>query len=93
MLQCNQCSVQYIGKTKHCLSDRFGEQRLAIKKAIAKQHIDQPNTVSDHFNNVEFVPLKLISYDREAIHKAREAFLIFKGKNLQPFGLNKNGQI
>ena len=56
--------VQYIGETKHHLNDRFSEQRHAIKKAIAKQHIDQPAPVSDHFtlpdhsmDNIELVPL------------------------------------
>ena len=49
MIQCNKCNVQYFGRTKRHLSDRFVEQRRAIEKAIVKQHIDQPTAVTDHF--------------------------------------------
>ena len=80
-------TVQYIGETKRQLSHRFGEHRPAIEKSIAKQHIDQPTAVSDHFtlpthsiDNIELVPLELIASNRDAIRKARKAFLISKGK-------------
>ena len=49
MIQCSRCKVQYIGETKRQLSDRFGEHRRAIEKAITHRHIDQPTAVSDHF--------------------------------------------
>ena len=99
MIQCNKCNVQYIGETKYHLSDRFSEHRCAIEKAIAKQHIDQPTAVSDHFtlpahsiDNIELVPLELITLGRGAIHKAREAFLISKDKTLGLFGLNRRDE-
>ena len=64
------------------------------KKAIAKQHIDQPTAVSDHFtvpaysmDNIELVSLELITSNRDAVRKAREAFLISKGKTLEPLVL------
>ena len=67
MIQCNKCNVQYVGEIKRHLSDRFGEHRRAIEKAIAKQQIDQPTAVEDHFilpahsmDNIELIPLKLI---------------------------------
>ena len=41
--------IQYIGETKRQLSDRFGEHRRAIEKAIEKQHIDQPTALSDYY--------------------------------------------
>ena len=94
MIQCNKCNVQYIGETK--------QHRHAIEKAIAKQHIDQATAVSDHFNlpahsmnNIELVPLaiELITSNIDAIRKAREAFLISKGKTLEPFGLNRHDEI
>ena len=100
MIQCNKCNVQYIGKTKRRLRDRFGEHRLAIEKAIAKQHNDQQTVVSDHFTppvhsieNTEFVPLELITSNRDAIRKEREEFLISKGKTLEPFGFNRSDEI
>ena len=34
MIQCSKYRMQYIGETKRQLSDRFGEHRRAIKKAI-----------------------------------------------------------
>ena len=48
MIQCNKWNVQYVGETKRQLSNRFGEQKRAIKKAITRQYIDQPTAVSDH---------------------------------------------
>ena len=42
-------TVQYIGETKRHLSDRFGEHRRAIEKAMTQQHINQPTAVSNHF--------------------------------------------
>ena len=44
----NSATNATLGETKRHLSDRFGEHRRAIEKAIAKQHIDQPTVVSDH---------------------------------------------
>ena len=61
---CATNNVQYIAKTKRHLSDIFGERR----RAIEKQHIDQPTAVSDHFSlpahsmdNIELVPLELVT--------------------------------
>ena len=81
MIQCNKCSVQYIGETKRHLSHRFGEHRRAIEKAIAKQQNNQPTAVADHFtlpahsmDNIELIPLELITSNRDAIRKARKPF-------------------
>jgi len=95
MIQCNKCNVQYIGESKRHLSDSFGEYRRAIEKNIIQRHINQPTAVSDHFtllahsmDNIELVPLELINSNKDAIRKARETFLISKGKTLEPSGLN-----
>ena len=81
MIQCSRCKVQYIGESKSQLSDRFGEHRRAIEKAITHRHIDQPTAVSDHFtlpghsiNDIELIPLELIHSNRDSIRKAGEAF-------------------
>ena len=57
-----KCRIQYIGETKRRLSDRFGEHRRAVEKAITQRDIDQPTAVSDHFtlpghslNNLELI--------------------------------------
>ena len=95
MIYCNKCTVQYIGKTKRHLSDSFGEQR----RAIEKQHFDQPTAVSDHFtppahsmDNIELVPLELVTSNRDAVPKARETFLIAKGKSLELSGLSRRDE-
>ena len=98
MMQCNKCNVQYISETKCHLSDRFGEHRRAIEIAITQRHIDQPTVVSDrltlagHFmKKIELFSLELITSNRNAIRKEREAFLISKGRALEPSELNPRG--
>ena len=65
-----------------------------------KQHIDQPTAVSDHFalpvhsmDNIELVPVELITSNRDAIRMARETFVISRGNTLEPFGLNRRDEI
>ena len=89
-----------VGETKRRFSDRFGEHRRALEKAITQRHIDQPTAVTDHFtlpahcmHNIEFVPFEIINSNRDAIRKARETFLISKGKTLEPSGLNRRDEI
>ena len=97
MIQCSICKVQCVGKTKRQLSERFGEYRRAIEKAITQGHIDQPMaiTVSDHHsvNDTELFSLELIHSNRDSIRKAREAFLISKGKTLVPHGMNRRDEL
>ena len=80
------------------------EHRRAVEKAITQRDIDQPTAVSDHLtlpghslNNLELIPLELIKRrypkDRDAIWKAREAFLIYNGKTLEPSGVNRRDEI
>ena len=66
------------------------------KKPSPDRHIDQPTAVSDHFtlpghsiNDIDLIPLELIHSNRDSIRKAREAFLISKGKTLEPHGINR----
>ena len=69
---------------------------------LKKKRIDQPTAVSEHFTlpahsidnmYIELVPLELITSNRDAIRKAREAFLVSKGKTIEPFGLNRRDEI
>ena len=99
MIQCSKCNMQYIGETKRHLSDRFGEHRRAIEKAIQRHHINQPTAVPDHFslpghsiNNIELIPLELIKSNRDGIRKARVALLISKGNTLEPHGINRRDE-
>jgi len=99
MIQCSRCKVKYIRETKRQLGDRFEEHRCAIEKPITQSHTDQPSTVSDHFtlpghsiNDIELIPLEIIHSNRDSIRKAREAFLISKGKTLEPHGINRRDE-
>ena len=71
---CEDEVFPYIGETKRRLSDRFGEHRRAVEKAITQRDIDKPTAVSDHFtlpghslNNLELIPLELINSNRDVI--------------------------
>ena len=66
--------------------------------AITQRHIDQPTVVSDHLTlaghfmkNIELFSLELITSNRDVIRKEREAFLISKGRALEPSELNPRG--
>ena len=50
------------------VSDKFGERRRAIEKAMKQRLIHQPNAVSDHYSfpghstiDIELIPLELYS--------------------------------
>ena len=81
--------------TKRRLKDRFNEHRRTI---------DNPNTKSkpaEHFlaapnhtaNDMQLIPIEKVYSNRDSIRKAREAFLISKGRTLFPHGLNIREEI
>ena len=89
MIQCNRCNLQYIGETKRRLKDRFSEHRRTIDNADAKS---EPTTAAKHFlsstnHTANDMQLKIFS-SRDSIQKAREAFLIQKGRTINLDGLN-----
>ena len=44
-------------------------------------------------NDIELIPLELILSSRDALRKAREAYLIERGQTLEPKGINKREEI
>ena len=56
----------------------------------------KPTTAAEHFlsspnhtaNDMLLIPIEKIFSNRDSIRKAREAFLIQKGKTIDPAGLN-----
>ena len=84
MIQCKRCKNNiYIGDTKRTLRERFKEQRQATL------HANATAAVPSHFNqpghsiaNMELIPLKLQPTLIMSRRKAREAFLIDKGKTV-----------
>ena len=93
MIQCNRCNLQYIGETKRRLKDRFNEHRRTIDNPNNKS---KPTTAAEHFlsspnhtaNDMLLIPIEKIFSNRDSIRKAREAFLIQKGKTIDPAGVN-----
>ena len=93
MIQCNCCNLQYIGETKRRLKDRFNEHRRTIDNPNNKS---KPTTAAEHFlsspnhtaNDMILIPIEKIFSNRDSIRKARETFLIQKGRTIDPDGLN-----
>ena len=93
MIQCNRCNLQYIGRMKRCLKDRFNEHRRTLDNPTTKS---KPTIAAEHFlsssnhtaNDMQLIPIEKIFSSRDSTRKAREAFLIQKGKLLDPDGLN-----
>ena len=93
MIQCNRCNLQYTGETKRRLKDRFNQHRRTIDNPNNKS---KPTTAAEHFlsspnhtaNDMLLIPIEKIFSNRDSIRKAREAFLIQKGKTIDPAGLN-----
>ena len=62
-------------------------------------NISKPTTGSEHFltndhsaNDITLIPLERIKSNRDSARKAREAYLIERGKTLEPLGINKKAR-
>ena len=73
-------------KIKRRLKDLFNERRRPVDNP---SNISKPTTVSEHFlandhsaNDIILIPLELIKSNRDSVRKAREAYLIERGKLL-----------
>ena len=97
MIQCNRCNLQHIRETKRRLKDRFNEHRRTIDK-LNPNNKSKPTTAAEHFlsspnhtaNDMLLIPTEKIFSIRDSIRKAREAFLIQKGRPIDPNGLIMN---
>ena len=87
MIQCNRCNLQYIGETKRRLKDRFNEHRRTIDPP-QPQNTSSPPLTKPLLNDMQLIPIEKVYSNRDSIRKAREAFLISKGRTLSPHGLN-----
>ena len=70
----------------------FDQHRRTIDNSNTKS---KPTTAAEHFlssnhlaNDMQLIPIEKIFSNRDSIRKAREAFLIQKGRTLDPDGLN-----
>ena len=78
-------------------SDRFNEHRRPVDNP---SNISKPTRVSEHFlanvhsaNDVTLNPLELIKSNRDSVRKTREAYVIERGKTLEPLGMNKKDEM
>ena len=93
MIQCNRCNLQYIGETKQRLRDRrtIDNPNTKSKPTTATEHfLTAPNHTA---NDMQLIPIETVYSNRDSIRKAREAFLISKGRTLLPHGLNIREEI
>ena len=94
----NWCLVSVVGlETKQRLKDRFNEHRRPVDNPC---NISKPTTVSEHFltndhsaYDITLIPLELTKSNRDSVRKAREAYLIERGKTLEPLGINKKDEM
>ena len=84
MIECKKCKKQYIGETKRTLRERFSEHRQATNNT---NHANASAAVPAHFNSpghslsdIRLIPLELQKLNDTSRRKAREAYLIDKGK-------------
>ena len=91
MIQCKRCNLQYIGKTKRRLKDRFNEHRRTVDNSQSKS---EPTGAAKHFmysrdhiaNDMQLIPIEKVSSDQDL--GARETYFKQKGKTIHPYGLN-----
>ena len=95
MIECVKYKKQYIGETKRMLHERFKEHRQATNNP---NHPNATAAVPTHFNlpdhsskDMRLIPLELHVQrpsNNGSRRKAREAYLIERGRTLPPEGLN-----
>ena len=82
-----------MGELKRRLKDRFNEHRRTLDNANTKSKF---TTVAEHFlssphnisKDMKLIPIEKKFSNRDWIRKAREAFLILKGRTIDSNGLN-----
>ena len=75
MIQCNRCTLQYIGKTKRRLKIRFNEHWYTIYNPNTKS---KPTTAAEHFlsspnhtaNDIQLISIEKILSNQDSIRKA-----------------------
>ena len=85
-----------IGETKGTLRERFKEHRQATNNPL---HANATAAVASHFNqpghsiaDMDLIPLELQHTLSMSRLKAREAYLIDRGKTLSPDVLNRRNE-
>ena len=76
-----------------CRSVAVRLSRILLGLQVVKS---KPTTAAEHFlsspnptaNDMQVIPIEKIFSNRDSIRKAKEAFLISKGRTLVPHGLN-----
>ena len=89
-------NIYIISETKRTLRERFKKHRQATNNPL---HVNATAVVRSHFNqpghsiaDMELIPLELQPTLSMSRQKAREAYLIHRGKTLSPDGLNRGNE-
>ena len=97
MSQCTKCNLSVHRRDQRRLKDRFSEHRRPIINPFCSY---TPIAVSRHFltsghaeDHMILIPLEQLHTSRDSIRKAREAFLIHRGKTLEPAGVIKSDEV
>ena len=59
-------------------------RRCSLKRSFKRRFVSPNHTAND----MQLVPIEKVFSNRDSVRKAREAFLISKGRTLLPHGLN-----
>ena len=96
MIECKKCKKQYIVETIRTLRKRLAEHTQATNNP---SHANAEAAVPSHFttpghssSDMILIPLEILPTKDTSRRKAREAYLIHKGKTLSPLGLNRRNE-
>ena len=96
MIECKKCKKQYIVETIRTLRKRLAEHTQATNNP---SHANAEAAVPSHFttpghssSDMILTPLEILPTKDTSRRKAREAYLIHKGKTLSPLGLNRRNE-
>jgi hypothetical protein len=89
LIECKQCSSQYIGETSQTLSKRLTQHIHAIRHQTDTRiswHFNQPR---HSMKDITIRPIERIFTDNKKLRLNREHYWIKELKTIHPFGINK----
>ena len=90
----------YLTNKLHTHSTLQAKPDLSLITLTQDLSCSKPTTVSEHFltndhsaDDIILILLELTKSNRDSVRKAREAYLIERGKTLEPLGINKKDEM
>ena len=88
--------IQYVGETKRRLkvastntADQLTTHLISLNTPVSEHFLTNDHSAKD----IILIPLELTKSNRDSVRKAREAYLIERGKTLEPLGINKKDEM